>query len=101
MFAAHIASLDKDEYFFDSFLRVKKHNLMKTSSQKCIICEEDRNEILRKGRAVATLVAVKRRKDNVLGGLPESWRISIRKMCTGIRLVTPANQQPKYSLCYQ
>ena len=25
-----------------------------------------------------------------LGGLPDSWKISIRKMCTGICLVTPA-----------
>ena len=61
-----MASLDKDEDFFDSFPRVKKHKLTKTSSQKCIICGKDRNEILRKGRAVGTLVsAVKRRKDNV------------------------------------
>lgn len=66
MFAAHMASLDKDEDFFDSFPRVKKCKLTKTSSQNCIICGEDRNEILRKGRAVGTLVsAVKRRKDNV------------------------------------
>lgn len=61
MFAAHMASLDKDEDFFDSFPRVKKRELMKTSSQKSIICGEDRNEILRKGRAVASRVtAVKR-----------------------------------------
>lgn len=66
MFAAHMASLDKDEDFFDSFPRVKKRKLTKTSSQKCIICGEDQNEILRKGRDVGTLVsAVKRRKDNV------------------------------------
>lgn len=64
MFAAHMGSLDKDEDFFDSFARVKKRKLTKTSLQKCIISGEDRNEILRKGRAVATLVsAVKRRKD--------------------------------------
>lgn len=65
MFAAHMASLDKDEDFFDSFARVKKRKLTKTSLQKCIISGEYRNEILlRKGRAVATLVsAVKRRKD--------------------------------------
>ena len=44
MFAAHMASLDKDGDFFDSFPQVKKHKLTKTSSQKCIICEEDRNE---------------------------------------------------------
>ena len=56
LFAAALASLDKDEDFFDSFPRVKKRKLTKTSSQKCIICEEDRNEILRKGRAVATLL---------------------------------------------
>lgn len=62
-----MASLDKDEDFFDSFPRVKKRKLRKTYSQKCIICGEDRNEILRKGGAVGTLVsAVKRRKDNVV-----------------------------------
>ena len=66
MFAAHMASLDKDDNFFDSFPQVKKHKLTKTSLQKCIICGEYRNDILRKGRAVATLAsAVKRRKDNV------------------------------------
>ena len=62
IFAMFAADMD----FFDFFPRVKKRKLTKTSSQKCIICEEDRNEILRKGRAVATLVsAVKRHKDNV------------------------------------
>ena len=93
MFAAHMASLDKDKVFFDSFPRGKKCKLTKTSSQKYIICGEDRNGILRKGRAVGTLVsAVKRRKDNVFRRLAgeESWRISTRKMCTGIRLLTPA-----------
>ena len=65
MFAAYMASLDKDEDFFDSFSRVKKRKLTKTSSQKCLICGEDQKKILRKGRAVGTLVsAVKRRKDN-------------------------------------
>jgi len=62
MFAAHMARLDKDDDFFDSFPRVKKHKLTKTSSQKCIICGKDRNEILRKGKAVRTLVSVVKRQ---------------------------------------
>lgn len=49
-FAAHMASLDKDE---DSFPRVKTPKVLKTSWQKCIIRGEDRNEIQRKEGAVA------------------------------------------------
>ena len=60
-----MASLDKDEDFFDSFPLAKGRKLTKTSSQKWIICGGRSKWDPKERKSCGNLSAVKRRKDNV------------------------------------